>query len=139
MSGFDWSCNIYKNGELQPYEDRLGTGAVQLAVHKCYPELFVNNVQVDEQEFRRRYASKTDDVGDIIWVDNWETAYHGEINGYRFRAQHFDGNMIDLELIEPDGTTWTARAGYCFGVRFGIDSEGNSAYGAIPWEKRSEP
>lgn len=114
----------------------LGKERIRWCAHKAYPILYIDGKAMDEQELRKRYATNTsvDPDDGYIWEGD-DTVYQGEVDGYKFRAQPFDGNMIDLELIEPDGTVWQARSGYAYGAGWEKDSEGNTAYSAHPWTR----
>ncbi len=163
MAYSNWGAFVYKNDERQteredtiPYREEdgisgfplvllardehqmahhavLGTGTVRWCAHKSSPILYVNGEMVTDQELRKRYATNLEDVDGYLW-ETEETIYQGEIEGYKFRAKPFTGNMIDLELVEPDGTIYTARSGYCYGAGFDQYDEGNKTYGPFPWK-----
>jgi hypothetical protein len=149
MSIADYGANVYLNGEQIKTWDKtpydvvlrethrhhaiLGKGRIRWCAHKSVPVLYIDGTAMEDQELRKLYARpiRTDEDGYI-----WEEAgaiYLGAIDGYCFLARPFGGNMIDMELREPDGSYWKARAGYQFGDSFPPDSEGNSHYSAVPW------
>jgi hypothetical protein len=100
---------------LNPHHAVLGSGRVRLCGYKSYPVLFLDGQPVDLDA----YVVDRDDEGDTEW--------RGELEGYRFQAELADydhRNKVDLLLVEPDGTRWTARSGYCIGS--GWDDE--------PWD-----
>src|SRR6266567_329089 len=121
------------DGSVNPHHAVLGGGRIRWCGHKSEPVLYLDGVRMDGQEMRRRYATHLEqDEEGYLW-ETEETIYQGEIEGYRFRAIPFNGNMLDLELIDADGTLWQARAGYAFGAGYQEDSEGNSAYQPYPF------
>jgi hypothetical protein len=149
MSIADYGAFVYLNGkqiktwDVTPYEivlretyrhhAILGKGRIRWCAHKYVPVLYVDGTAMEDQELRKRYARSIEiDQDGFIWETDG-TIYLGTIDGYCFLARPFDGNMIDIELREPDGSCWKARAGYQYGDSFAPDSEGNSQYGPIPW------
>lgn len=125
-----------RDGSVRPHHAVLGSGRIRLCAHKSAVVLYVDGAEVDSQELRKQYAShlESDDEG-YLWEAE-ETIYQGKIEEHSFKAKPFDGNMLDLELIEPDGTHWTARAGYAYGSGHHPDSEGNAYYGPYPWKEK---
>lgn len=106
----------FPDGQVPPHEHShhavLGDGPVRLTGYKNSPRLWHveddgSVAQVDLTPFRT-----TD--GDP-WDDH---TYEGEYAGAHFRANQYDGNMIDLELVEADGAKWTSTCGYCYGAGF---------------------
>lgn len=96
-----------KNQATNPCHAVLGKQNVRLCGYKNYPMLFVDGEKVDIDAY-----CVSDDDGDF------DERYEGELNGYQFIAQQFDLNMIDLKLIEPDGSIWQSRCGYCYGAGY---------------------
>jgi len=98
------------------YHAVLGNGQVRLCAYKNNPVLWVWT----EEEPKQINLIENDE-----WKKYWDNEYlekSGEIiiNGQKwnwyFNKKSF--NMIDLKLVEPDGTKWTATAGYQFGAGF---------------------
>ncbi len=104
----------------------LGSGPVRLCAYKCHAELFV--MQPDGEVKRIELPDLCSADGEIrdaslyYFVD--EEKYGKEkkeqmklaCGSYYYSIRHFDGNMIELTLKEPDGTVWTSKCGYCFGA-----------------------
>lgn len=85
----------------------LGDDIVRLCGYKCEPELYiVENNKIKSISLPESYEENQQEKGEVI-VDNKEWIWE-------FRK--FNGNMIDLKLIEPDRTEWTSRCGYCYGA-----------------------
>lgn len=119
-SGYHQAFNM--DGKLGVHHAVLGGNEVRLCGYKNYPALFVRMEAVDLD------AYKTSD-GDV-WADGtWE----GEVAGYRFKAEQFNDNMIDLWLLEPDDTRWSARCGYCYGAGHDDRSPRDEAGAEWPW------
>ncbi len=106
----------YPVGETPWYEHShhavLGDGPVRLAGYKHLPELWHAQedgsvVRVDLTPYRTTEGEEWDDH-----------TYEGEYSGVRFRANEYDNNMIDLELVEADGSKWKSTCGYCYGAGF---------------------
>jgi hypothetical protein len=95
-------------GSLGPHHAVMGSGPVRFCGYKCWPVLLVNGESVDLEE---RFVQQRDSDGSPI---EWA----GEIEGFRFYAVHYDNNMLDIELTEPDGTAWCAKCGYGYGAGF---------------------
>lgn len=88
----------------------LGNGPIRLCGYKSYPELFWNGEAVDCEKYA--IGGKTEDWS---WYDS--KGIEGEIEGYKFKAWPSDyPEAVNLELIEPDGTRWTGKSGYCMGA-----------------------
>lgn len=122
-----------RDGNQMAHHAILGNGPIRWCAHKSSPILYINGEMLADQELRKRYATNLLNEDNYLW-ETEETVYQGEIDGYQFRAKPFGGNMIDLELREPNGTIYTARSGYCYGSGFDQGSEGNKEYGPIPWQ-----
>lgn len=116
MAGFDYSAFVYRNGVYMPDVYGLGTGRVRVTIPKNYPVVTIDGVEEDMKQLF--VFPHTPDEDGYVWTDADEDEYAGEFEGYRFQARHVGGNMLDVELIEPDGTIWQARGGYHFGQRF---------------------
>lgn len=114
-SGLRIWANIIKNrekfpGEANPWYTHshhavLGDNEVRLCGYKDWVELWIcrdgkpEKIELKENE-------DGDEVSDNIEVD-------GKIWLYLFDK---GDSMIDLELLEPDGTKWTATCGYQYGA-----------------------
>ena len=86
----------------------LGSGALRLVAYKDYPILF-------------RIKSETEVEKIVTCTDTWqEDGYiHGELDGYRYSAEHCDDPLcVDLRLEEPDGTVWTGKSGMYMGAGY---------------------
>lgn len=113
MAGADYGELIYRNGIYQPDADHLGADRVLVYFHKNYPRIVIAGAEVDAEEYLT-WKQDADDDG-YVWTDTDEGEYLAIMPGYRFQARHVGGNMLDAELIEPDGTIWQTRAGYRVG------------------------
>lgn len=90
----------------------LGDGNVRLCAYKASLELWeltaggeVRQVSLDP------YVT-----GPHPDRDAEPRAWRGEHGGHRFAAVHDHATRtLDLELVEPDGTRWTARSGFHYG------------------------
>lgn len=133
MAYGNWGAFVYKNGERQetrednvPYKEdeiqsgywqaflrpdksigthhaTLGNGPIRLCGYKCYPVLLWNGKVVDLSQFPR------------VWEDDEEYEIISEYKGYKFKIERIE-NWVSLELIEPDGTRWNTKCGYCIGA-----------------------
>ena len=134
-SGFPFVLLTRAEGEM-PCHATLGQGRMRVCGYKASMLLYFDGQFMDEQQVRKDYCTpiEVDDDGYLWEGDGAE--YRGEIEGYRFHARPFGGNMIDLELVEPDGTLWTSRCGYAFGAGFDaqtVDEWGQKPYSSRPW------
>ena len=120
MAGADYGEIIYRNGVFQPHASELGSGRVRVSFHKNYPVVTIDGV---EQDVKQWIVYPERDEDGYIWTDTNESEYSATIIGHRFQARHVGGNMLDVELIEPDGTIWHARGGYEIGAAFLEDGE----------------
>ena len=102
---------------------------MRACAHKAYFMLYLDGKEIEDTD---QYLVDIEESFDV------DALHQGEIEGYKFRAQEFSGNMIDLELIEPDGTVWQSRCGYAFGSGWPDNSEGNRCYNAMPWTNIGE-
>lgn len=106
----------------------LGDGPVRLCGYKSYPELWV----------LRNDAPERIDIKWDPWEDDGAREVSGEIDGYRWVAEYGeDPERVEITLIEPDGSTWTARCGYCIGAGHDDDPDPpdeveSSAIGGTP-------
>jgi hypothetical protein len=136
MAYGNWGAFVYKNGERMrnhedatPYKEQefesgysqvfmsskgcnphhavLGEKDVRLTGYKHIPMLFVKGERVDIEKYKQ-VTDGDNDYGD--------SKYYGEIDGYKFEAEQYDGNMVKLKLIEPDGTIWESTCGYGYGA-----------------------
>lgn len=144
MAYGNWGAFVYKNGERQKqrednapfYEEELtpgyyqafggndekgnrlstgknlycvhaslGNGRLRLCGYKNSPMLFIDGKEVDIDSYKKGLEIE----------GRWDNSYEGEIDGYSFKVNQYDGNMVDLVLIEPDGTKWTSTCGYEYG------------------------
>ena len=110
-------ANIMKNREkfaegkepwyVHSHHAVLGDDAVRLCGYKGGPELWVcrddvpENIELDEDVCADSSDSGEVKIGDKTWEYSFET---------------YDSNMVNLKLIEPDGTEWTATCGYLYGA-----------------------
>jgi hypothetical protein len=104
----------------------LGSGAVRLCGYKSSPELWV----AEGEEVKKIELPQPD-----YNKDEWELAdQSGEVTvkgqTWKWWFSQFDGNMIDLELTDPDGTVWTSRCGYCYGAGHMDDDQARDEVGA---------
>jgi len=132
IAGYWQAFGRKEEGEIiRPHHAVLGKDRVRVCAHKAYFRLYLDGKEIEGTD---QYLVDTDeaDTDENFDVD---ALHQGEIEGYKFRVQEFDGNMIDLELIEPDGTVWQARCGYAFGAGWPEDSEGNRYYNAMSWKE----
>lgn len=137
MAYGNWGAFVYRNGErMTNYEDQtpyqedeiqsgywqafgrqdglrpqhavLGSGRVRLCGYKHYAILFLDGEWVEDI---KKYATSCEEKDESL------IQCEGEIEGYKFSFSQFDDPCgINLELIEPDGTKWTSRCGYCIGA-----------------------
>jgi len=125
-SGVRIFANILKNRESgetdkwwkHSHHAVLGDAEVRLCAYKSDPELWV--WEEGEKEPKQVQLMDEEDW-DKYWNEDRVVAKEGEIrvNG-KIWKWYFEmyGNMIDLSLTEPDGTVWTATAGYQYGAGF---------------------
>ena len=90
----------------------LGNGSFRLCGYKSYPVIYWEGDVVDNKPYQK---------GDNAGTDEWEwydsDGIEGELHGYKFKAYPSDSpEAVNLELIEPDGTKWTGKSGYCMGA-----------------------
>lgn len=140
MAYSNWGAWVYRNDEHDPggedasitpkpagepnygvYHAVLGSGQVRLCGYKCYPQIVVNGETLDSRAFR--HARDIDDDED--WSDY--RAWSGEVDEHLFAVEPVgdNDNMIDMLLIEPDGTRWTARCGFDYGAGFDYEDPRN--------------
>lgn len=113
-SGIRIFVNIIKNREKFPEGDEpwymhshhavLGDGDVRLCGYKNWAELWV---------CRDGKPEKIDIEIDEDASESGEVEIGGNVWKYSFCMRD---NMVDLELIEPDGSVWTSTCGYCYGA-----------------------
>ena len=115
-SGWRIVANLVKNrdrGNDEWYNHShhavLGDGPVRLCGYKMLPELWVWK---DDKAQRIELKPYKIENG----KESWEGIYEGEIDGYKFKANQFNGNMVELWLQEPDGAQWQSTCGYCYGA-----------------------
>lgn len=96
----------------------LGDRKFRLCGYKVYPVIYV----ASESNYRN-YVSLEPERREIsVSLDySWERTgidYIGD-DEYIWTARGYnDGQRMDLTLIEPDGTLWTATTGYQYGSGF---------------------
>lgn len=113
FSGVDENGNRTLTGaKLHCVHASLGSGKVRLCAYKNYPELYLEGKEVEIKDNTDEYSEDDDEIH-----------AKGEIEGYKFTIRRYDGNMIDLELIDPDGTKWTCTAGLCYGAGYTDEDE----------------
>ena len=128
MAGADYSEFIFRNGVLQedfPQNSYMGTGRVVASFRKYMPLLTVDGEPQDVDALR-----VTSEDGSILGEE-----YHLELDGYRWQARDIDETLLDMELVEPDGTIWQGRGGYHFG--WGFEDESGTAEQFYTLLKRS--
>lgn len=112
IEGLEDRIEAYASGEgppvTNPFHAVLGERDVRLCGYKNHPCLFYQGKQVSLDPYDPDLLEHERTYGDRSW--------QGELHGYRFWAVQFNGNMVDLLLIEPDGTEWRSRCGYCYGA-----------------------
>lgn len=116
MEGADYSQFVYRDGVYQPGAPQLGSDRVVIEIPKYWLYIRLDGQEIDEKQFLV-FPHQPDEDG-RVWIDYDEDEYSGEIVGHRLQARHLCGNLIDVELIEPDGAVWQARGGYHFGEGF---------------------
>lgn len=87
----------------------LGDGEFRLCGYKSYPRIFLKGEEIEIEKYAIGGASEG-------W--NWwdSQGISGEIEGFKFSAHPFSNpERVELELIQPDGTKWTGKSGYCIG------------------------
>ena len=98
--------------ELSCTHASLGNGPFRLCGYKSYPVIYWEGESIDFKQFA---------IGEVDENWNWweSKGIKGEINGYKFEATpDEDPEAVNLELIEPDGTKWTGKSGYCMGAGY---------------------
>jgi hypothetical protein len=116
-SGARIFANILKNWKNQSDDPStssrhavLGDKEIRLCGYKVYPELWRFRDGKAEQILlvQFRVSGKSDD----------EISYEGKIDGFEFSAYQYNDNMLDLCLIEPDGTEWKSTCGMSYGAGY---------------------
>ena len=141
----DWSGFAYHNGLAIPatgdpdsryneYAVVIGEKTLRLCAAQQTPILFANGTPVDFLRYRTRHAIAAQSPDDDRAEKHYEAFFYVNNARYLIEALQFDGTMLDLKLIEPDGSVWTARAGYRFGERF-PSTEQTHMYSPTPWEE----
>lgn len=96
----------------------LGGGKFRLCARKTWPVLFIarDDGTIDQLDMAEYRVDKSKSADDWDWSDSEGIA--GEIEGHKFSAWplHADTARCVLELVEPDGTKWTATSGYQHGA-----------------------
>lgn len=102
----------YPEGGAPPWEHAhhavLGDGYVRFCAYKdgcrlyvAWPEHFIEQVPIPSTYDRDHCEGDVD---------------MGELGMWRWSYDHDGVNRVDLRLVEPDGTIWSATSGYCFGA-----------------------
>lgn len=112
--------NILKNRENGTEDDWsrhshhavLGDGPVRLCGYKSSPELWY----IENGEAKQATLPEPDYDNDEWELSNQSGKIVINEQAWEWWFNQFDGNMIDLKLIEPDGTEWASRCGYCYGA-----------------------
>lgn len=84
----------------------LGSGRVRLCAYKNSPRLYLDGKLLEIEKNSNTYLE--DEI--------FQIEAEGEIEGYKFSISQYADNMIQLELVDPDGTKWTATCGYAYGA-----------------------
>lgn len=141
MAYGNWGAFVYKNGERQtnredntpfkedelehgywqafgrkegidPHHASLGSGPFRICGYKSTPVIFWEGVEVDQRPYE-----KGDNAGTNKFYFYESEGIEGELNGYKFKATpDSDPESVCIELIEPDGTKWNTKCGYCIGA-----------------------
>lgn len=92
----------------------LGDGPVRMCGYKRSPELWVMDEEGNAEQIKLPepdYAKK-----------EWDISREGKLEVvkgvYTWKFHQYDEDLIDLELIEPDGTVWKSTCGYEIGAGF---------------------
>jgi hypothetical protein len=89
----------------------LGSGKIRLCGYKSSPILYWDLKEINLKPYQKGINAGTDN-----WYWYESDGIEGELYGYKFKAKpDTDPKSVDLELIEPDGTKWTGKSGYCMG------------------------
>lgn len=136
MAYGNWGAFVYRNGErmkkwedqtpyreneleqgyhqawgrqegINPYHAVLGQQRARLCGYKNDPHFFLDGKEIDLAP----YLVKEED-----YEGEWNAEAVEDAPGYAFTARQYDGNMIDLELKEPDGAVWKSTCGYMYGA-----------------------
>ena len=112
-----------RNETVSPHHAVLGQQRMRLCGYKHEPTLFLDGKEVDMKQYVKEGLWEHEEwehngtTHPAYWsLDGDEGFIDGDIEGYHFTARTFNGNMIDLRLVEPDGTAWTSRCGYGYGA-----------------------
>lgn len=100
----DGEVEFYKDNELSAHHAVLGSDRVRLCGYKHLPYLYVDGEKVPLDQ----YVLKGE------WPD--DRTYEGMYEDYYFWAEEYNGNMLELVLIEPDGSHWRSTCGYMYGA-----------------------
>lgn len=104
----------------------LGDGPVRLCGYKCNPELWVMKPDGAVEQIELPDICNHDgEIKDAsthfyVYADEYGKEKKEEMKEaegeYVYSARHYNGNMIELELIEPNGNRWSAISGYEYGA-----------------------
>lgn len=113
FGGNDENDNRLSTGKkLHCCHASLGNGDFRLCGYKSYPQLYWKGEEVDDKPYQKGEKAGTDDW----YFHDSREGIEGELNGYKFKAYPSDNpEAVNLELIEPDGTKWIGKSGYCMG------------------------
>jgi len=89
----------------------LGDKEIRLCAYKNYPRLW---------RFKDGKVKTVDLKPFLIPEESTEynKTYIGEVDGFAFIAHQYDDNMVDLTLVEPDGTKWKSTCGMSYGAGY---------------------
>jgi hypothetical protein len=120
-SGARIFLNIIKNREKYPDGNPpwhagsqhavLGDGPIRLVGYKNYASLYELTAEGDVIDVDLAPFQVGEDAGGY-----GQPTHEGEYKGAKFTARPFNGNMIDLSLVEADGAVWEARCGMSYGA-----------------------
>lgn len=110
-----------RSDKVNPHHAVLGQRDVRWCGYKSGPVLFVRGEEVkDLRPYVTAWEGDDKRTFEYQGVENYlyAEAWVGEVDGYRFKAERANdvGSIIELELVEPDGVTWTSRCGYMIGA-----------------------
>lgn len=114
-SGFRIFANILKNREkyaegkdpwyTHSHHAVLGDGIVRLCGYKDWAELWVCRKGVPERIDLETHEDASD-YGEV-YIDG---------KAWKWEFRMYESAMVDLELVEPDGTVWKSTCGYGYGA-----------------------
>lgn len=143
MAYSNWGAFVYENGKRRQDKEDVGVFDTDESESPSCSRIFANIMKLREMfpdgDAPRHMHSRHAVLGDAVvrlcgykdqaelWVyrdsaveridiptDEGGVEVDGVVWKYSFKM--YDGNMIDLELTEPNGIVWTATCGYCYGA-----------------------